>query len=144
MYIDYHFFLLMTMVVTNFFFFSSRRRHTRCYRDWSSDVCSSDLWQLEYVTCAKLVNYPDAASPDGSVLQPEIAAAMPTISADGLTYTFQTRNDSAFSPPASGVVTAASMKYTLERAINGTVGSPGFGFLSDIVGATEYHNGQAT
>src|SRR2546429_3335657 len=27
-----------------FFFFSSRRRHTRCSRDWSSDVCSSDLW----------------------------------------------------------------------------------------------------
>src|SRR2546422_5141343 len=26
------------------FFFSSRRRHTRCSRDWSSDVCSSDLW----------------------------------------------------------------------------------------------------
>src|SRR3989337_3863834 len=24
-------------------FVSSRRRHTRCYRDWSSDVCSSDL-----------------------------------------------------------------------------------------------------
>src|SRR5205814_3886846 len=29
-----------------FFFFSSRRRHTRCLSDWSSDVCSSDLWQL--------------------------------------------------------------------------------------------------
>src|SRR6266700_5492337 len=32
-----------------FFFFSSRRRHTRFSRDWSSDVCSSDLvtghWQ---------------------------------------------------------------------------------------------------
>src|SRR6478752_8686944 len=26
-----------------FFFFSSRRRHTICSRDWSSDVCSSDL-----------------------------------------------------------------------------------------------------
>src|SRR5205809_5250762 len=25
------------------FFFSSRRRHTRCSRDWSSDLCSSDL-----------------------------------------------------------------------------------------------------
>src|SRR2546429_1074988 len=25
------------------FFFSGRRRHTRCSRDWSSDVCSSDL-----------------------------------------------------------------------------------------------------
>src|SRR3712207_7264866 len=28
---------------TCFFFFSSRRRHTRYWRDWSSDVCSSDL-----------------------------------------------------------------------------------------------------
>src|SRR5699024_11382831 len=27
----------------HFFFFSSRRRHTRSKRDWSSDVCSSDL-----------------------------------------------------------------------------------------------------
>src|SRR5207245_4086220 len=25
------------------FYFSGRRQHTRCYRDWSSDVCSSDL-----------------------------------------------------------------------------------------------------
>src|SRR5690606_39582564 len=29
-----------------FFFFSSRRRHTRFSRDWSSDVCSSDLSTL--------------------------------------------------------------------------------------------------
>src|SRR5207245_3387690 len=29
------------------FFFSSRRRHTRCYRDWSSDVCSSDLEEVQ-------------------------------------------------------------------------------------------------
>src|SRR2546421_6293034 len=28
-----------------FFFFSSRRRHTRSDRDWSSDVCSSDLYE---------------------------------------------------------------------------------------------------
>src|SRR5436305_14998758 len=31
------------MLLFFFFFFSSRRRHTRCGRDWSSDVCSSDL-----------------------------------------------------------------------------------------------------
>src|SRR3989449_1112120 len=30
------------------FFFSSRRRHTRCSRDWSSDVCSSDLDYLRH------------------------------------------------------------------------------------------------
>src|SRR6266498_1601933 len=33
-----------------FFFFSSRRRHTRCGRDWSSDVCSSDLTAARVVT----------------------------------------------------------------------------------------------
>src|SRR6266436_6852327 len=38
------FFLYPTIIEYVFFFFSSRRRHTRCSRDWSSDVCSSDLW----------------------------------------------------------------------------------------------------
>src|SRR6266498_1892742 len=54
-----------------YFFFSSRRRHTRCGRDWSSDVCSSDLadegtrtlnllitnqllYQLSYVSWSRL------------------------------------------------------------------------------------------
>src|SRR5690625_3263947 len=32
-----------------FFFFSSRRRHTRWPRDWSSDVCSSDLVRIGQV-----------------------------------------------------------------------------------------------
>src|SRR5207249_6733686 len=33
------------------FFFSSRRRHTRSKRDWSSDVCSSDLEKLRRDAC---------------------------------------------------------------------------------------------
>src|SRR5437868_14064755 len=33
-------------MIVFFFFFSSRRRHTRSKRDWSSDVCSSDLFSL--------------------------------------------------------------------------------------------------
>src|SRR5215510_15922488 len=33
--------------VYGFFFFSSRRRHTRWPRDWSSDVCSSDLKPID-------------------------------------------------------------------------------------------------
>src|SRR2546422_3223254 len=44
--------------VVFFFFFSSRRRHTRCSRDWSSDVCSSDLGTG---TPAPSVNLPDFA-----------------------------------------------------------------------------------
>src|SRR5947209_8143520 len=35
--------LLLSFCSLFFFFFSSRRRHTRYWRDWSSDVCSSDL-----------------------------------------------------------------------------------------------------
>src|SRR5436305_8649679 len=34
------------------FFFSSRRRHTRCGRDWSSDVCSSDLVEVALMSGA--------------------------------------------------------------------------------------------
>src|SRR2546421_7544525 len=37
------FFYAMMLLFPVFFFFSSRRRHTRSDRDWSSDVCSSDL-----------------------------------------------------------------------------------------------------
>src|SRR3989440_10008671 len=38
----------MKSVALCFFFFSSRRRHTRSDRDWSSDVCSSDLANVGY------------------------------------------------------------------------------------------------
>src|SRR2546422_7933937 len=38
----------MVDAVNSVFFFSSRRRHTRCSRDWSSDVCSSDLYTPEF------------------------------------------------------------------------------------------------
>src|SRR6266700_5168814 len=37
------FFEVTSLIHLRFFFFSSRRRHTRFSRDWSSDVCSSDL-----------------------------------------------------------------------------------------------------
>src|SRR3989440_6436897 len=37
------FVVLTFLLLFFFFFFSSRRRHTRSDRDWSSDVCSSDL-----------------------------------------------------------------------------------------------------
>src|SRR5206468_7115741 len=41
------------------FFFSSRRRHTRSDRDWSSDVCSSDLgvWQVDPDITSQVVRW---------------------------------------------------------------------------------------
>src|SRR5256885_6890998 len=38
---------VLSVSVTIVFFFSSRRRHTRLQGDWSSDVCSSDLWNAK-------------------------------------------------------------------------------------------------
>src|SRR5216683_4968666 len=52
-----------------FFFFSSRRRHTRSDRDWSSDVCSSDL---------------DITGPiDSSVERDTVRAYMQAVNASG-------------------------------------------------------------
>src|SRR5690349_23008745 len=39
----FYFFFFIVFIFFYSFFFSSRRRHTRSLRDWSSDVCSSDL-----------------------------------------------------------------------------------------------------
>src|SRR5256886_11869402 len=38
-----------------FFFFSSRRRHTRFDCDWSSDVCSSDLYRVVFTSDSKYI-----------------------------------------------------------------------------------------
>src|SRR2546421_7266720 len=40
-----------------FFFFSSRRRHTRSDRDWSSDVCSSDLQAFPWLVHSEVLHY---------------------------------------------------------------------------------------
>src|SRR5687768_7383711 len=58
--------LAMEVAIRNaFFFFSSRRRHTRCSRDWSSDVCSSDLHQ------SKLTLMSESLRNDGRIWVPK-------------------------------------------------------------------------
>src|SRR5206468_7943375 len=56
-----------------FFFFSSRRRHTRSDRDWSSDVCSSDLLFLKK----------SREGPDGRVMAGDTSSLSPTLAASG-------------------------------------------------------------
>src|SRR5687768_12965462 len=66
-----------------FFFFSSRRRHTRCSRDWSSDVCSSDLRkrQLQRRRVPKLAATTRSSEPgfllleDGTLFRGRLSAA---------------------------------------------------------------------
>ena len=100
--------------------------------------------QLEFATCAKLVNYPDAPWTTDQQVAPEVAAALPTISADGKTYTFRLQTSFHFSTASKEAVTAQTFKHALERELAPGVSSPALGFLHDIVGADEYHAGQAS
>src|SRR5690554_6414571 len=53
------------------FFFSSRRRHTSCGRDWSSDVCSSDLKHVpERKSCTRSDEQDDIERPGKSQQAP--------------------------------------------------------------------------
>src|SRR5207247_5865226 len=52
------------VILNSIFFFSSRRRHTRSTRDWSSDVCSSDLMIGLYRATAPGV-FDDVSIPSG-------------------------------------------------------------------------------
>src|SRR5437868_11186774 len=52
------------------FFFSSRRRHTRSKRDWSSDVCSSDLQAHELDEIAIHILFPG----EGNMVRLEVRA----------------------------------------------------------------------
>src|SRR3712207_8750754 len=55
-----------------FFFFSSRRRHTRYWRDWSSDVCSSDL--RRGCVQVRAVDAEQARAEQVGGLEPDVAA----------------------------------------------------------------------
>jgi YVTN family beta-propeller protein len=95
-------------------------------------------------TCAQLLNYPDAPLPAGSQLTAEVAAALPTPSAGGRTYTFKIRPGFRFSPPSDQPVTAETFKDTIQRTLNPRMHSPWARSLADVVGARAYMAGQAS
>jgi peptide/nickel transport system substrate-binding protein len=89
-------------------------------------------WELQYATCLKLMNYPDANGPRGSVLRPEAAAAYPTVSTDGKTYDFDVR--AGFTKFSNGKpVTAADFKGVFDRLADPKMQSPATSFMTDIV-----------
>src|SRR2546429_1717109 len=57
-----------------FFFFSSRRRHTRCSRDWSSDVCSNSVIRHGQEGCEGLSRISQSSWSDSSLRQSTWAA----------------------------------------------------------------------
>ena len=108
-------------------------------------------YQIEYATCAKLLNYPDRPTPGGLQLQPEVARAMPNVSRGGRTYTFAIRPGYRFSPPSNQPVTAETFRYSIERALSPKLASypyqhvpPGPQLISDIQGERAFRHGAAT
>ena len=57
------------------------------YTDPALDYLSTG-WEIEYSTCLKLMNYPDANGAKGSQLVPEAASGFPKVSNSGKTYDF--------------------------------------------------------
>ena len=95
-------------------------------------------WQIEYSTCVKLTNYPDLPGDAGRVIQPEAASSLPTVSTDGLTYTY-TVPAGKYKFSDGTPVTVKNFQYALERDLNPKQGSYfGATFLSDIKGASDY------
>ena len=73
---------------------------------------------------------------------PDIAASMPTVSSDGLTYTFHLRQDVKFQDGTP--LTASDFKYSWERAANPSTNSPTAAtYIGDIVGVKDMLAGNA-
>jgi ABC-type transport system substrate-binding protein/class 3 adenylate cyclase/streptogramin lyase len=105
------------------------------------DVVNDQVRQSLYLTCANVLGHPDKPGPEGTELVPEVAD-MPSVSADGLTYTFTIRPGYQFSPPSNEQVTADTFRYTLERALSPLYGdAPGPNVFGDIAGAQDYREG---
>jgi peptide/nickel transport system substrate-binding protein len=93
---------------------------------------TQEAWELEYATCAKLLDYPPLAGYRGTRLVPEVAASMPAVSADRLTYTFTVRRGWRFSDGSR--VTPASFARALERARSPELVSPAATYLREVAG----------
>ncbi|HYT52469.1 MAG TPA: ABC transporter substrate-binding protein [Gaiellaceae bacterium] len=103
---------------------------------------SPQAYQLEYATCAKLVNYPDHAAPAGSRIVPEVARSLPIRSPDGKSYTFRIRPGFRFSPPSNEPVTAQTFRVAIERGLKLPAGL--WHRADGIVGARAFAAGTAT
>lgn len=104
---------------------------------------STPSWEVLYATCAKLLNYPDRTGAVGEQLTPEVATALPTVSADGRTYTFTIRPGFRFSPPSNQAVTAQTFKATIERTLNPRMRSFVSSEFTDVVGVAAYTAGKS-
>ncbi len=98
-------------------------------------------WTIAFATSGMLMNYPHAPAPRGSRLTPDVAKGFPRISANGLVYTFQLRNNVRLSNGQR--VNARNFAAALNRDLNRRMNSPSQPFIEDIAGAPAVIAGRA-
>jgi ABC-type transport system substrate-binding protein len=74
---------------------------------------------------------------------PDVAQALPTVSADGRTYTFIVRPGFRFSPPSGAPVSAATFKHTIERTLAPNLRSSARNYMADVVGMPAFQTGRS-
>ena len=79
-------------------------------------VYDAALWQILTITNDGLLSYKKVGGPDGATLVPDLASALPQVSADGLTYRFPLREGVRYS--TGDPVRPEDFRHGLERAIS--------------------------
>ena len=87
-------------------------------------------WSIMWNVYLPLLGYKHVNGPDGATLVPYLAADMPKVSSDGLTYTITLRKNLKYSDGTP--VKASDFPATIERDYK--IDSPGVGFFGNIVG----------
>lgn len=109
---------------------------------WNGLSYYGNAMSIAYFTSRGLYGYPNTVEePQTDQMQPDLAAAMPTVSADGKTYTVKLRKGLTF--PDGSPVTAKDVKATFEYMMDpniqcATGGPPASGYYASIVGVDAY------
>jgi peptide/nickel transport system substrate-binding protein len=91
-------------------------------------------WGIMWNVYLPLIGYTHANGPDGATIIPYLAKALPTVSADGKTYSFVLKSGLKYSDGTP--IKASDFAATIERDFK--VDSPGVGFFGNIVGADTF------
>ena len=95
-------------------------------------------WSIIKSLFSRLLDY----EPGTTNLVPDLATEMPKISADGMTFEFNMRDDVKFHN--GRLLVAEDVKYSIERAVNPKTQSPGAGFFASIEGFDDAAGGKST
>jgi peptide/nickel transport system substrate-binding protein len=101
-------------------------------------------WSFYNLIIRKLMSYAGTAGSAGNEIHPDLAADMPEISDDGLTYTFTLKDGIMFGPPVSREITSQDIKYAFDRLANPKIGAFGYPLYYEVIeGFKEVEDGKA-